>query len=311
MNICPSFACNFDCEFCCTHNKPGKRIDLDWIGEQFSKHPNLAKDIDILGGEPSILPFDYQKRLIEICTKHAGQKPYFTTNLFKISPFIDKVIPIVSFDFSVREHSSTVLNNMISLNVPYSISMIVTNHIVENLGAKKLIQFADSLKNCFKIDLLVFMKRGAAIDLTPNRKKLFEFFEKVMQHKKFSYTPYLGLCGIYDSSFDDISNYLTFLPNNKFGFVLRYDNDEEEVFDTCDTYEEAEKYFEKRIKIIHASNPCSSCEYIGKCGCAIGYKEGHCYGDKELLDLFPTILSHKNSPWRTRCLPELLEKYTS
>jgi organic radical activating enzyme len=146
MNIIPTYKCNFNCPFCYTKKLSDKELlDLNWLKNQLNKIPDI-NNIDILGGELSILPIDYQKQLIDICTeKLNGKKPQMITNLKIVTPFIYQIDPVVSYDINLRQDSEIVLSNLIKLDTEYDINMIVTQEVI-NKGPEYILKFTKKLR---------------------------------------------------------------------------------------------------------------------------------------------------------------------
>lgn len=287
MNIFPSYKCNFNCSFCSFKNRPGNTIDLDWLEQQLQLHPDLCSDINILGGEPSVLPAEYQKRLIDICTVAAKEKPFFITNLNIISPYLQDTKPIVSYDFNLRQNSNRILSNILSLDMKFSMSTIMTSNLISNIGAERMLSLVDHLSNCDRIDLLLYRQADTAIDYSPNHDELMNFVAAVIDHPKVNLTPYSSMAGYTDNSFNNIAGRIGFLPDNKYGVRIDYKNLGYTAFDT---YEEAISYYKMRTKEIEKTKPCSSCEFVGRCWCVGGYEDGVCHGDKTMMDYFKVKL---------------------
>ena len=288
MNIYASYNCNMHCKFCSLHKMKGDIISLKWIEEQLRKYPILASDINILGGEPSILPIDYQYKLIDICTKAQGEKPYYITNLLHISPAIAKTRPIISYDFNLRPSYKKVLNNMMSLDIPYAMSSILTDNLVENVGVKKFINFIDKMQNIYRVDLLLYRSGLTEYDNTPEHSKLMDFVKQVMYHHKINLTPLSSMKKEIDNSFDNISSRIGLLPGNKFGVRIDYN---QKSYTPFDSFEEAILYLDMRRKEIEQSMPCKNCKFLGRCWCVGGYEEGICHGDKKMMEFFEKCLS--------------------
>lgn len=282
MNIYPSFKCNFSCSFCSLRNIPGELIDLKWMQEQLHQHPELCHDINILGGEPSILPLDYQKELIDICTAATGEKPIFITNLYDISPYLNYTQPIISYDFNLRQSQGRILNNIISLDMEFALSTIMTNNLVK-IGSKKFLSFINQLKNCNRVDLLLYRNADTEIDHSPNHEELMFFVETIIDHPKVNFTPYSAMKGYSDNSFENISGRFGFLPDNKYGVRIDYKNI---GYNTFDTYDEAFTYYKSRVDEIKHTDPCRACEFVGKCWCVGGYENGACHGDDVMMKYF-------------------------
>ena len=282
MNIYPSYKCNFSCSFCYIKNIPGELIDLDWLHEQFWNHPELCHDINILGGEPSILPLDYQRKLIDICTKVSGEKPLFITNLYNISPYLNDTQPIISYDFNLRQSQNRILSNIISLNMDFALSFIMTNNLVK-IGSKKFITFINRFKNCKRVDLLMYRNGDTGVDHSPNHDDLMEFVADVIDHPKVNFTPYSSMKGYSDNYFDNISGRFGFHPGNKYGVRIDYNS---LLYTSFDTYETAIDYYNARVSEIKLTDPCRACEFLGRCWCVGGYTKGECHGDLVMMKYF-------------------------
>lgn len=278
MNIYASYLCNFNCRFCSIRKDKSPLLDLDWVEKELAAHPELCSDINILGGEPSILPLEYQQRLVDICTKAAKEKPYYITNLFKVSPVLDKCRPIVSYDFGLRQESKRVLNNILTLDMDFSISTVLTRYLVHDIGARKYLNLISSLGNCKRADLdLYYMGKDDIEDHTPDNKELLKFVREVMGNPKVNLAPLSAMRNCIDASFDNISDYFAFMPGNKYGVRLDYQNGPYKVFDT---YEEARAYYEERIHHSH----CLQCEFINTCWYPCS--DDVCRGNKKMLEMF-------------------------
>lgn len=278
MNIYASYACNFRCRFCTIYKKSGGLVDLDWAENELSKRPELCSNINILGGEPSILPEAYQERLIDICMEAAGEPPYLITNLYKKSPFLRKCRPIVSYDFRLREHHHTVLQNILSMEQEFSLSTVLTSYLVEQVGAEKYLRFIHSLPNCTRADLDIYYKsKDAEEDFTPDNEKLLGFVSAVMKSDKVNLAPLSAMRSNIDSSVDNVSDYLAFMPERKYGVRFDYRNG---TFAEFDSYEAAMAFYKKRT----SDENCKMCEFRDSCW--YPHSDDVCHGNKPMLEMF-------------------------
>lgn len=253
-------------------------LDLAWVREELAAHPELCSNINILGGEPSILPLPYQEELIDICTRAADEKPYYITNLFKMSSLLEKCRPIVSYDFGLREQHQTVFQNMLNLEIDFSISTVLTRHLVEEVGAKKYLRLIRSLKNCKRADLDLYYKgKQDKEDHTPDNTSLISFVKEIMIEEKVNLAPLSAMRHHIDASFDNVSDYFAFMPGNKYGVRLDYENGPYKMFDT---YNQAYGYFKSRIE----NNRCKSCEFLNTCWYPCS--DDICRGNRPMLEEF-------------------------
>jgi organic radical activating enzyme len=278
MNIYASYQCNLCCSFCSLWNNNSQRIDLNWVKEELKQHPDLAHDLTILGGEPSVLPVDYQQELIAICAHAEGKKPYYITNLLSPSPVISQTNLIVSYDFDLRKQHKKVLYNIINLNQEFAISTILTDHLINHIGAIKYLKFIDSLKNCKRADLVIYYKsKKDKLDYTPQKDSMLEFVSTVMSHSKVCMAPLSQMKNEIPCSFDDMSDFFAFLPDNNYGVRLDYDNGPYKKFNT---YKDAKLYYDESIK----NSLCSKCKYINYCWYPCS--SNTCHGEKEMMEIF-------------------------
>lgn len=278
MNLYTTYLCNFHCRFCSIRQDKSPILDLAWAEKELSAHPELCTNINILGGEPSILPLSYQEKLINICTKAANEKPYYITNLFKVSPLLEKCRPIVSYDFELREQHRTVFQNMLNLEIDFSISTVLTKYLVEEIGATRYLKLIRSLKNCKRADLDLYYKgKHDQEDHTPDNDALIAFIKEVMIDDKVNLAPLSAMRHHIDASFDNISDYFAFMPENKYGVRLDYENGPYKVFDT---YYEAYDYFKSKIK----NSRCQSCEFLNTCWYPCS--DDICRGNRPMLEEF-------------------------
>lgn len=278
MNIYASYQCNLCCSFCSLWNNSSPQINLEWVKKELENHPDLTHDLTILGGEPSVLPIDYQQKLIKICTQAEGKKPYYITNLLSPSPLISQTNLIVSYDFDLRKQHKKVLYNMLNLDQEFAISTILTSYLVNNIGAAKYLKFIDSLKRCKRADLVIYYKaKKDKLDYTPQKDKLLKFVSEVMQHSKVCMAPLAQIKQNIPASFNNMSDFFAFFPDNTYGVRFDYKNGPYKKFHT---YEDAKIYYDKSI-----TNPlCVTCQHIDYCWypCA----DTICHGEKEMMELF-------------------------
>ena len=277
MIISPSFKCNFRCPFCNVHKEDkGEILDLDYLEKIVYDIPDI-KQLQILGGEPSILPTDYLDRLISICTKKLeGKKPIMYTNLYKVSEQIGRTYPIISYDPHDRQRQKTVLSNLLSLDMEYDLSLIITDNLVEH-GAEELVNFVYKLKQLKRANLSVFCKQKDCDDFTPAPDKFLKFIKDIIRldTRKKIFSPFIEfLAGRYlNSPFIEYSTEI--ICNGKFRC---YYNSYEE-FKLFDTFAEVENFYKNK----KPEACCKDCEYIDYC--PHNYVEdGKCIFDYQIME---------------------------
>ena len=283
MNIIPSYQCNLRCPFCGIKNQKGKLIDLDWLEKQFQQYGNdLTHDINILGGEPSILPLDYQRRLVSLCTQYAYERPYYITNLLTVSPVLEYTKPIISYDFHLRPQYHRILNNILGLKQPFAISTILTSTLVQDIGADTYLKFIDKLKLCYRADLVIYYPEHGKPDIyIPQEDALLSFVKSVMRHPKVCMAPLQQMRNIIPKSFEDMADFFAILPDNKYGVRLDYQHG---AYKTFSSFEEAKTYYYQTVQQANKKEPCANCKYLPYCWYPAA--DTVCHGEKKMMNLF-------------------------
>ena len=286
MNILPSYKCNLSCPFCIIHSKDkGDLLDFDWLENTLKDIPSCQ--IDILGGEPSLLPDSYMQRLLQICKQHAGRfKVGMYTNLVKISPFVNDVDLTVSFDPGSRQLSNKVMSNMLLLNTSFEINMIVTKHVV-NRGAKWLQSFARKIKNIKKITLSTLTSFPGCVDLRPNPAELADFCRDIilLNDRHIYFYPIATWESDFIKAADPVQ-VAEILPDHKFRVALRDFFGAKEF----DTFKQAADYYSSNYA---SSEPyCVGCPYFRRC--THMYTDGNsCSADRMITETIISTLKER------------------
>lgn len=281
MDIFPSFKCNFNCPFCPVVNKKDETLmDLDWLDKALSDIPGIKK-FDIIGGEPSLLPVDYLAKLIDICTKYAGEKPQLYTNLRIVSPLLDRVDPVISFDFDLREDTKSVIANLLSLDVDYDINTIVTQSLIDK-GPEYVLNFAKKFKRLRKLKLSSFAHFEGRPDFTPDPQQLIDFVTYLLKHdteEKVYFYPIAAMKKQYIKGMS-CEQLAEILPNGKYRLGTK---DFQEVGPEFDTYKEVEQHYQEKMNGF-VPEGCEGCKYLGKCINKYRDRTETCYWDYKLME---------------------------
>jgi len=289
VNILPSYKCNLACPFCAIHQLDrGELLDLDWLEQTIKDLPQ--GQIDILGGEPSLLSDEYAKKLICICKEHAGDaRVGMYTNLIKISPLIHDVSLTVSYDPGSRQLSDKVRSNMLLLDVPFEINMIVTKHVVAR-GAQWILNLAKRLKRLTKITLSTLNVFPGCPDLRPDPLELAQFCQDIIRldkEQKIYFYP-ISTWTIDYIKTPDPEQIVEILPNKKFRISLRDYFGHKEF----DTFEEAAGYYNQNCE---DSEPlCSKCPYFRRCTHMFTDGKTYCH-DRIITESILIALSEKKT----------------
>ena len=146
MNIFPSYKCNLNCSFCFIKKNKSALLPLEWL-RNIIQEVN-PKTINILGGEPSILNYSYLKELIELSISATNRAPNLYTNGTNMLDLFQKTNLIISYDPCDREKQDKVFSNMLSISVPFSVSMILTENLLNNgIHFLKRVSFINNVKS--------------------------------------------------------------------------------------------------------------------------------------------------------------------
>ena len=149
MNIFPSYKCNLNCSFCFIKKNKSALLPLEWLRNIIQEVS--PKTINILGGEPSILNYSYLEELIELSISATNRAPSLYTNGTNMLDLFQKTNLIISYDPCDREKQDKVFSNMLSLSMPFSVSMILTENLLNN--GIHFLKRVSSINNVKSIDL--------------------------------------------------------------------------------------------------------------------------------------------------------------
>lgn len=290
MDLFPSYKCNFDCPFCPVMNKQDDTLmNLDWLDNALSTIPGIKK-FDIIGGEPSLLPNDYLLKLIGICSKYSDEKPQLYTNLKIVSPLLHLVDPIISFDFDLRKDTNTVLNNILSLGIDYSINMIMTQQLVDR-GPEYVLKFAKRFKGLKRLKISSFAAFDHLPDFTPDPQQLIDFVKYLIKYdteSKIYFYPIEGMKHQYKKSIS-CEQLTELLPNNKFRLGTK---DFHKIGPEFDTYHEVQLHYQEMMQGI-VPDECVHCTYHEKCTVKYRDRTKTCYWDYKLMNTIEKDLSER------------------
>ena len=149
MNIFPSYKCNLNCSFCFIKKNKSALLPLEWLRNIIQEVS--PKTINILGGEPSILNYSYLEELIELSISATNRAPSLYTNGTNMLDLFQKTNLIISYDPCDREKQDKVFSNMLSISMPFSVSMIFTENLLNN--GIHFLKRVSSINNVKSIDL--------------------------------------------------------------------------------------------------------------------------------------------------------------
>ena len=179
MDIIPTYRCNLSCQFCFNKDNlhmPGL-LNLKNLEKTLQENDNIH-ELAIIGGEPSLLPTDYLLELIHICRDYLhGGKPDFYTNLLNIpdQSVLDNIELHVSYDPCDRKYQDNVLNNMMKLDVDFSVNSIITKNLVYDYGIEKIQRLANQLRRTLYLSKINVVTTNGIKHMQPSPDDLVKF----------------------------------------------------------------------------------------------------------------------------------------
>lgn len=263
MNLIPSYNCNFNCPFCVVHAKNDPRLlDLNWFEKEL-EHIGKVDRLNIIGGEPTLLPPDYLKRLIDICEQHSGRKPSMYTNLSSISPLFERVELNVSINPGITDRYNEVFSNLLFLNQDFSINMIMTDELVKK-GTGFLKRFLQ-MPHCKKLSISKYT-HFCGPDFTPQHDRYIAYMQELIEHKdkRIHVYPIDAARNGYERD-NSAEACAEVLPDNKYRISIRdFLFTPMNVFKEYDTWEELVKAYSEALSY-RPEGKCFDCKVAPVC----------------------------------------------
>ena len=254
LEIIPSYKCNLQCQFCEEWNKfDGTLLDFDILKKNIYNLISVNNiDIDsviILGGEPSLLPVQYYKSLLNVLYKYnLTNIMVFTngSNMDKMNEFREQCKIIISTDIGIRKNFPTVLKYLLQSTHQETLNMMFTNLLVKNL---KLFKKVASLKNV-TISFTPYNKTVKSELDYPEYDDFIFFINEIYDFIK------RGKVVFKQSLYDGASLEVECLPN---GEMNQYFNDavDKQIYKVASTGVLKDVDYEY--------SPCKTCKFHGSC----------------------------------------------
>lgn len=271
LSICPTFACNMNCKFCYLRNHDEKHLSLTRLFCALRKHRNNIRNLDIYGGEITILPRLYSSMMMFIAEHLYSGKIQFISNGLSIPKFwIDQFVKH-EIGFSVdksRKNKDIVYNNIRSfdrIGKRYSILTVDIDDIDD--------EFLSSLKNVKAVSIKPYsMPEGGR----PYKSKMLESYKRIYSTNRTLFSK------LERTQPDrDAVGHFFLLPDGNL-YDVQYNNNRE-------YFERAERCNQKM------DQRCVACEYFGRCFNEhySGYRvpdTGDCLGRKEVMRFLDSLV---------------------
>lgn len=273
LSIQPTFLCNFNCSYCYLGNlrNCSDILDLRVLEQRIEEILNKyqIRNINLYGGEISLLKPSYLEELVDICSK-IGIKPTVITNLSN-----DWIV-----DFC--EKGSLPLSISLNEERPYYKETLEKIKKLRNKGNKNLSvvvlpsmldkDYSDLMSFYEKLGLDVFFiqyhpsvhscKSGVVYDININH--FSNFLKGIIseKHRKDYEIKIINEDTLNNKDYNPLmSGFLFITPFGQYSTVLYQDGIERyEYFNSLEEWEECckKEYREYFLK-------CNLCEYFGKC----------------------------------------------
>lgn len=269
VSINPSYFCNFRCDFCYLTEEQlsdKTKISLEKLDDLLSQVPNI-KHVDLYGGEIGVLKNNYFYGLRDIIRKYYTDKINIITNYSMIHEgfYEDDFYLSVSYDWTAREKSDKVYQNMLMSPVSISLLVLASPNVI-SMNVENLIESVNMCSSIKSVEIKPYsINQSNSHNITHIQYE--EFVKKWIESqtpKSFEFINEYYIQDVLNNSrnaFSDDHIYIT--PNGKFA-VLEFDLNDREFFLELETYNDYIKWTEKEKKY-NISNFCKRCEYFGKC----------------------------------------------
>lgn len=293
MNLAPSYQCNLCCNFCFnkefwTNDHTLSLIDI----EEELWNNNEIHDISIIGGEPTCWPDEYLRDLLDLCTERFnGQKPSIFTNLTKPFKYIDKVSELnISYDPYDRHEQQKVLMNMMTMDSPYIVNMLLTKNLVTKMDPYQLIKFSEKIRHKIHIDVLGNIAANDMEYMIPTREELVKFLAPIIKENS-PYIKFYPIEFLRGNQKKESNTEMRFQKDVTLTADKKYMITNADIVDASygkpmikmkyNTYQEAKSAF---FNLCQLPEKCTGCKY-----------KDNCIGDKKIMEDLEVLVNEYNS----------------
>ncbi len=268
ISINPSYFCNFRCDFCyLTPEQLGdqKKISPERLDFLLSEVPKIDH-VDLYGGEIGALKKDYYNEIIEVIRRWYSGPININTNFSMLDErfFDDGITLSVSYDFSAREKSDLVFNNMLMSPKPIAVLILASKKVLE-MNVDEMIQQLNMCNQVMSVEIKPYSINQANAD-NVTHKDFEEFVIKWITSpvkKNFQFQNIERLIDSYYGQYNAFSDdHIYITPNGNFA-VLEFDNWDKEYFLELDDYDKYIDWCRAEKDVL--SEICLECPWYGSC----------------------------------------------
>lgn len=271
VSINPTYYCNFSCKFCYLTKeqlRDRKCISPEQLDKQLTEIKAYANivHVDLYGGEIGVLKREEYYDLKRVIKKHCDTDINIITNYSMIQDwfFDDDTTLSVSYDFTAREKSRQVFNNMLQARDELSVLVLASKDVIE-MDVDNMINELNMCSAITSVEIKPY-SINQANSFNVSHKDFEQFIIKWLKSPVQKHFDFINEYHIHDSldkkynSFSDDHVYIT--PSGRFA-VLEFDLNDKEYFLELDTFEEYLAWADKEKTKL--SPICQACPYKGHC----------------------------------------------
>lgn len=273
LSVNPTYYCNFRCSFCyLTEQQLSDRTLLpletvekrvDEVLERFD-----IGHVDVYGGEVLLLPEEYILGLKKIFLDRDIDDIVLVTNLSHVPDIVhDPELKIsVSYDFSAREKSEKVFENIFLLSNRFVMLTLASREFLDNVTPDEYVNTLANLPHLWHAEIKPYSSNQAN-DQPVSFKEFEDFVWKVIKHpnRNFTFENEWQLNYVVNgerNAFSDDHVYIT--PTGDFA-VLEFDDQDREYFKPVDGIDGYLQWCDLERSRVSKNTICNACPYYGKC----------------------------------------------
>lgn len=228
--ICPTYKCNLSCQFCyLTNFNKNDLLDLQKLEKQLKQISiqfNI-KQIDLYGGEITILQKQYLNNLFSICLKYVKTINIVTNLINLIDQFYDDYTNInVGWDYIYKQNNQKALYNIkkLYLKTNKKINIIMSSNKLYK-SKKIVLQILNNLP-IYSFKYIPYIKTK----YTNEQMDLYNYQETVKYFIKHPIKPIFYNKILLQNGIIQQNNHLFITPNNKFA-CIKYINNQQIIYE--------------------------------------------------------------------------------
>ena len=273
LSVNPVYYCNFSCSFCYLtpeQLRDKQLLDLGRFRELLEQvvESYEVTHVDIYGGEVLLLPHEYLMELKAILHDYSIDDIVLISNLSLVNEAaLDEDFELgISYDFTAREKSELVFNNILSLPRWFNVLTLASRKFLDEVTPDEFVQTMNMLTRVNSVEIKPYSENQANQDRV-SYKEFEEFVWAVTTHpdRRFYFENEALMIKSVEgtrNAYSDDHLYIT--PYGQFA-VLDFDLNDREYFQTLSSVEEYRAWCDKEKKRVEANQFCSACEFKGRC----------------------------------------------